>query len=148
MSEIRFYHLTRTRLEVALPELLEKTLERNWRAVVMTGSSERAEHLAELLWTYRGESFLPHGTAKDGCAENQPIWLTAADETPNGAEVLFLTEGAASNQMGAYRLICELFDGNDPSAVAAARVRWTAYKEDGHEMSYWKQSEKGWAKEA
>ena len=56
-------------LERALPLLLEKTLERGWRAVVQAGSQERLDVLDQHLWTWREDSFLPHGTAKDGHPE-------------------------------------------------------------------------------
>ena len=134
MTEIRFYHLTRKTLEQALPELLEKTLERGLRAVVMTGSAERAEALTQMLWTYDPNRFLPHGNAKDGNAGLQPIWLTAEDERPNGAEILFLTDGAASSRLGDYARVCDIFDGNDEEALASARQRWAAAKKEGHEL--------------
>jgi DNA polymerase III subunit chi len=143
MTEIRFYHLQRTALEAALPPMLEKTLERGQRAVVMAGSEERVEHLADRLWTYNDRSFLPHGSARDGHADMQPVWLTTADENPNGAQVLFLTDGTTSGQVADYELCVELFDGNDESAVQAARARWTAYKAAGHRLTYWQQSAAG-----
>ena len=148
MTDIRFYHLTRKTLEQALPELLEKTLERGWRAVVMAGSNERVEALTQHLWTYRPDSFLPHGNAKDGNTEMQPVWLTMADERPNGADVLFLTDGAQTTRADEYTRVCEIFDGNDESAVTAARARWKVYKAAGHDVSYWQQGERGWTKEA
>lgn len=149
MSELRFYHLTRTSLEQTLPGLLEKSLERGWTAVVMASSEERAEALALHLWTWKPDSFLPHGTAKDGFPERQPVYLTAADERPNDAHVLFLTDGAESGRLGDYALVCDLFDGTDPDAVAAARRRWKAAKEAGHGLTYWQQTERGgWEKKA
>jgi DNA polymerase III subunit chi len=147
MTEIRFYHLTRKTLEQALPELLEKTLERGWRAVVMAGSLERVEALTQHLWLYRADSFLPHGNAKDGEGEQQPVWLSVEDERPNGAEILFLTDGALTTRAGEYARVCEIFDGNDESAVAAARERWKTYKAEGHDLSYWQQGERGWTRE-
>ncbi len=146
MTEIRFYHLTRNALEEALPALLEKTLARGWRAVVMTDSAERVEHLARHLWTYRDHGFLPHGTAEDGFAEDQPVWITEKDENPNKANVLMLTCGAASRHVGDYDLACEIFDGGDDAAVAAARARWQQYKDQGQTLAYWQQGEKGWEK--
>ena len=143
MSEVRFYHLQRTRLDAALPRMLERTLERGERAVVMLGSEERVEALATQLWTYSDRGFLPHGTAQDGFAERQPVWLTAKDESPNGAQVLFLADGAMSERLAEYRLCVELFDGSDEQAVAAARRRWTAYKAAGHALSYYQQNEGG-----
>ncbi len=148
MTDVRFYHLTRKTLEQALPELLEKTLQRGWRAVVMTSSAERAESLAQHLWTYAPNGFLPHGTAKDGFAEDQPVWLTEKDENPNGATVLFLTDGATSARVGAFEIACEIFNGHDEEAVAASRAKWKNYKDEGHALSYWQQNEKGWTKES
>lgn len=144
MTEIRFYHLQRTSLERALPELLEKCHERSWHAVVMAGSEERAESLTQHLWTYHDRSFLPHGNARDGSAELQPIWLTAMDENPNDATVLFLVDGARSYDVSGYDLVCEVFDGNSDEAVAAARDRWADYRKDGHTLAYWRQGDTGW----
>ena len=141
--EIRFYHLQHMTLERALPQLLEKTLERGWRAVVMAGSEERVEALNGQLWTYGKDSFLPHGSQKDGNPEMQPVWLTHFDENPNAATVLFLVDGANSGRVGEYDLCCDLFDGRDEAAVEAARGRWTACKEAGHKLTYWQQSETG-----
>ena len=148
MTDVRFYHLTRTRLEAALPKMLEKTLERGQRAVVIAGSDERVESLNAQLWTTDERGFLPHGSAKDGHAEDQPVWLTARDENPNGAQVLFLTDGASSQSLAGYETCAILFDGTDETAVARARDQWRALKEAGHEVTYWKQDEQGrWAQE-
>ena len=36
---------------------------------------------------------MPHGTAKDGFAKDQPIWLTTLEDNPNSARILVLTDG-------------------------------------------------------
>ena len=147
MTEVRFYHLTRTSLEGALPPMLEKTLERGQRAVVISGSEERVEALSSHLWTYKDRGFLPHGSARDGYAEFQPVWLTARDENPNGAQVLFLTDGASSRALGSFALCALLFDGTNAPALEAARAEWRRLKDDGHDLTYWQQDEQGrWAK--
>ncbi|MGF1607873.1 MAG: DNA polymerase III subunit chi, partial [Kiloniellales bacterium] len=136
MTEVRFYHLTRTSLEAALPQMLEKTLERGQRAVVLAGSPERVEALNAWLWTYRENSFLPHGSARDGFAAEQPVWLSERDENPNQAEALFLTDGAVSGRVGDYKLCVVLFDGTSEAAVSAARAQWRGLKEAGHDCTY------------
>jgi DNA polymerase III subunit chi len=149
MTEILFYHLDRQPLERVLPELLEKCLERSWRAVVQVGSEERRDALDAHLWTYRDEAFLPHGTVKDGSAEAQPIWLTVGPENPNGATVRFLADGVDMAEPRAYERVVVLFDGNDQDAVQRARAAWKAAKSEGHEVTYWQQSERGrWEKKA
>jgi DNA polymerase-3 subunit chi len=143
MTEIAFYHLQRSALDAVLPRLLERTLAANKRAVVLAGSTERVEALAHLLWTYRPDSWLPHGTARDGFASEQPVWLSVDDENPNGATYLFLTDGAGSQHIADYERCFDLFDGNDDAAVGAARERWSALKTQGHRLTYWQQSETG-----
>jgi DNA polymerase III subunit chi len=149
MTEIRFYHLQRSSLDAALPPMLEKTHARGQRAVVLLGSAERVEALASRLWTYAAGSFLPHGTARDGRAEHQPIWITAEDENPNGAQVLFLADGARSGRVADYALCVELFDGADEAAVTAARLRWREYQAQGHKLLYFQQDDSGrWEQKA
>lgn len=118
------------------------------RVVVMTSSEERVDYLDQLLWTYDDASFLPHGSAKEGNAPRQPVWLTASDENPNKATVLFLTDGMESGKLSDYARCCDLFDGNDPVAVEAARGRWRAGKAAGHTLTYWEQTGTGWSKRA
>jgi DNA polymerase III subunit chi len=147
MTEVLFYHLEHQSLERALPALVERTLERNWRAVIQCGSEERVEALDTLLWTYREDSFLPHGTRRDGNLKQQPVFLTSADDNPNEATVRFLVDGAEFAQFGSYARIVYRFDGHDADAVERARQQWTTVKEAGCEVTYWQQSrEGGWQK--
>ncbi len=92
MTEVLFYHLQNAPLERVLPDLLERSLQRGWRAIVRAGSKERLDALNNTLWTYRDESFLPHGTLEDGPPELEPVFLTTEDDNPNGANVLFLVD--------------------------------------------------------
>ena len=149
MTEIAFYHLERARLELALPKLLEKTLVAGKRALVIVGTEERVESLANALWTYEQDSWLPHGTAKDGNAEVQPVWLATDDANPNGATFLFLADGMTTDRLGDFERCFQIFDGNDPVMVDIAREHWTAYKDAGHDLDYWQQTPSGgWAKKA
>lgn len=149
MSDIWFYHLTASPLERALPTLLSKTLEREKRAVVMTGNEDRIEALNTLLWTYDAQSWLPHGAKSDGDAEMQPVWITAEDENPNGGQFLFLTGGAISDKIADYERVIMLFDDRDTQAVEDARTRWKNWKDAGHKLSYWQQTPQGsWEKKA
>jgi len=146
--EVWFYHLERSGLEQVLPELLEKTLQRGWRALVRSPDPERIEHLDGWLWTYRDDSFLPHGPADEAGAARQPILLSTEPENANGADVLFLIDGAEAGALDGYQRCILLFDGRDEAALAAARQRWRDVKAAGHPASYWRQAERGWEKQA
>ncbi|HVY52312.1 MAG TPA: DNA polymerase III subunit chi [Devosia sp.] len=146
MSEILFYHLESQPLERALPLLLEKSLERGWRVVVETSSSERAAALDSLLWTYRDDSFLPHGVIGDPADADQPVLIALGPENPNGAHVRFFVDRAVPSTGEGYERIVFMFSGHDPDAVTEAREAWKRLR-DGNELTYWQQDGNGrWVK--
>jgi DNA polymerase-3 subunit chi len=148
-TEALFYHLGRQPLDKVLPGLLERTLERGWRAVVQAGSAERVEALDALLWSYADDSFLAHGTARDGMSERQPIFLTAGEDNPNQASVRFLVDGAVLTELTGYSRIVYIFDGRDEEAVVQARSEWKRAKAAGLSVTYWQKDENGrWEKKA
>ena len=146
--EVWFYHLERTSLDQALPELLEKTLARGWKALVRADAPERIEHLDGWLWSYRDDSFLPHGVDHEPMADRQPILLTTRMENANAAEALFLIDGADAGSLDGYARCILLFDGRDEAALAQARRQWSAFRKDGRPVAYWRQgAERGWEKQ-
>jgi DNA polymerase-3 subunit chi len=149
VTEIGFYHLQSSPLEEALPRLLEKALASGRRVAVKVLSEAEAERLAGVLWTYDPASFLPHGTARDGRAAEQPIYLGTGDEAPNGADLLCQVAGAESARIGDYARVVDMFDGADADAVAAARERWRRYQAEGHALAYYQQRPGGgWERKA
>jgi len=149
LTKVSFYHLTTAPLEQALPVLLEKSLSAGLRVVLMAGSRERVAHLDAHLWTFDPASFLPHGSGRDGTEPQQPIFLTDADENPNGADMLVLTDGVSSRHLDGFARCLNLFDGQDDMAVAQARAYWKEWNAAGHELIYYQQTERGgWIEKA
>lgn len=151
MIDLRFYHLTATPVEQALPLLLSKTLERGKRAQLRFATAERLEAINQHLWTYEERSFLPHGGPKQGQAQAQPIWLTLDEDNPNQAEYLFLLEGRAPLALSGFEMVALLFDGRDDQATTAARQHWKTLSQDEDlqaNLSYWRQTPQGgWEKQ-
>lgn len=147
-TEVRFYHLERQSLDQALPALVAKAYSMRHRIVIQAASDMEAEQINGQLWTHNPDSFIPHGTKKDGHAEKQPVWITSNDENPNDADVLILTGGGACETISTYKLCCDMFNGRDEDAVKAARSRWKAYKDAGFEITYWQQGANGWEKKS
>ena len=129
-----------------LPLLLEKSVERGWRAVVETSSRERASALDAMLWTFRDDSFLPHGISGEVTDPDQPVLITTDEANANGAQVRFFVDRAVPQTGEGYQRIVYLFSGHDPDAVGEAREAWKALR-DGNELTYWQQDENGrWVK--
>lgn len=145
MSRVDFYHLQNQSLEQVLPKLLEKAYETGKNILVKIGNDERVEFLNSHLWTYDDTSFIPHGTKKDGFADQQPIWITADEGNPNQATMLFLVDGAkaALDDIAKFERVFNIFDGNVPTALESSRGFWKELKAAEVEAFYWKQDDNG-----
>jgi DNA polymerase III subunit chi len=147
--EVLFYHLQGQRLEQALPQLLERSLQRGWKAVVRASSPERLKALDDHLWTYADESFLPHGLEDDAQAAAFPIVLTLGGERLNGADVAFAVDGADLPESEGWTRAVLIFDGGDEEALARARQQWKDVKAKGLAATYWQQTPEGrWEQKA
>ena len=146
MTETLFYHLERRSLEEILPGLVEKSLQRGWRAAIKTDTSERSDALDTLLWTYDDQSFLPHAQLGDGEAKDQPVLITVEAGNPNAAQIFFYVGGAQPAdwaELNELARVVLLFDGRDAQALAAARAAWKEARDAGHDVTYWKESPSG-----
>jgi len=146
MTETLFYHLERRSLEEVLPGLVEKSLQRGWRAAIKTDSSERSDALDTLLWTYDDQSFLPHAQTGDGDPSGQPVLISVEDGNPNSAQIVFYVGGALPSDwdsLGDLARVVLLFDGKDAGALAMARSAWKDAKAAGHDVTYWKETPSG-----
>ena len=143
MGEVHFYHLECQPLQRVLPTLLKKALERDWRVVVQAGSDERVEWLSNELWTFSDDSFLPHGTVRDGHADRQPVWITAGPDSPNGARLRIYLDGVPIVVDERLARIIYLFDARDEAALQAARGEWRRTVSLGQQPVYWREDEHG-----
>lgn len=149
MTEIRFYHLKTQTLDEALPKLVMRAYDNGGKRIVIRMTDKNAvEKMNAALWTFHPNIFLPHGSAKDGHADKQPVWLTDTEENPNGATIL-IAANTAADDLSPFDLVCEMFADHETDAVAAARARWKTYKDAGHTITYWQQTENGgWEQKA
>ena len=145
--EVWFYHLERQGLDQVLPTLLERTLQKGWKALVRAPTGDRVEYLDGWLWSYRDDSFLPHAAGAQA-GEADPVALVADEANPNRAEALFLVDGAEPGALDGYARCSVIFDGRDEAALQVARAQWRRLKYAGFSAVYWRQGQGGWEKAA
>lgn len=145
MTRYDFYHLQKAPLEQVLPKLCEKAYATGKRIKILVGNDERVEFLNSLLWTYSEESFLPHGSKKDGFASEQPIFLSSTEDNENNAELLILVDGAMPgiDVLKTYERVLNIFDGNDDISLNNSRDYWKMIKSTDGELHYWQQKDNG-----
>jgi DNA polymerase III subunit chi len=150
MGAVYFYHLTHSRVETTLAMLIERSLQAGWRVAVRAPDAARLKHLDEALWLGEDDRFLPHGMAGGPHDALQPVLLTTGAETPNAATCVISLDGAAisSDEVARLERGCILFDGNDPAALAAARVQWKSLTDAGVSAQYWSEESGRWQKKA
>ncbi|MCJ8322677.1 MAG: DNA polymerase III subunit chi [Rhizobiales bacterium] len=166
MTEVSFYHLETKPLDLVLPELIEKCYERDWKTYIQCADKVMAQHIDKLLWSFKPDSFVPHGLDeapqaqrknfdKQQYAAQQPILIGTQAHNPNGASVRFLLAGCdiVADDISNYQRIIVMFDGTDESAVNAARDQWKTYKSLPANaisaITYWQQDMAGkWQKKA
>lgn len=149
MAEILFYHLTESRLEDALPGLVQRSLDRDWRVGIQFTSAQRRDAIDNVLWIWSDDSFTAHGSDNDKWPEEQPVYLALSAENPNTAHVRFCVEGAICEDPSTYQRLVIMFDGLDNQQVSVAREQWKTLKTGGHTMTYWQQTpDKRWERKA
>ena len=149
MTDVLFYHLTESKLEDSLPPLIDKSVERGWQVAVQMREPARRDLLDAHLWTYREDSFLPHGTDEGEMADQQPVLLTVSSDNANNASVRFFIDGAEAIDVGSYQRVVLMFDGYDQEQLESARAQWKRLKGEGHSLTYWQQTQDGrWEKKA
>lgn len=149
MAEILFYHLTETKLEDSLPQLLEKTLQKGLRASVHCGSQERMQALDSHLWTYRDDSFLAHGVYSSDHAEEQCVLLTTGPDAENQAEIKFVVDMGPEPDYSSSERVVFMFDGHDEAQLEQARARWKSFSKNGLQKTYWQQTpDRRWEKKS
>ena len=148
--QVSFYQITQGTIEQTLFKLLSKIYSLGKRVVVVADSEERVEHLNTSLWTQGHGSFLPHGSARDGSAADQPIWLTSFYENPNQASVLvslystFSAERIEENNKKGIERGLVLFAPSDIAQYQAAQHAWRHAQEQNWNTTLWLQTPTGW----
>ncbi|MEL6686250.1 MAG: DNA polymerase III subunit chi [Pseudomonadota bacterium] len=147
--EYWFYHLEASTLKGVLPDLLGKTLQKGWRALVRFPDGTDLADWDDFLWTYQDTSFLPHGREDQGRADMQPVLLANSAQSAEGFDAVFLIDGAKLDDVTAAERVMVMIDGRSEDAVQCERARWKQLKDAGATMSYWQQDPQGgWEKKA
>lgn len=150
MSEVYFYHMTRTPLEATLPVLLRKSVQAGWKVLVRGQDMAQLKWLDEKLWLGDEAGFLAHGQAGGAHDAEQPVLLTTQMENDHGATALISVDGAQveAAEVGDLKRASILFDGNNPDAVAFARSQWKTLTDAGLKAQYWSQESGVWEMKA
>ena len=133
-------------VEKTLISLLTKIVQEGQRAVVWL-PTDRIEDINQLLWTEPANSFLPHGSDKDGHLDKQPIALTSRNINPNEAQCLVLVQADTLPLEESFERILYVFPVQSTGAQTKAQQLKSEAEQKGHTTFLWTQESAGkWKK--
>ncbi len=110
--------------------LAEKAWYKQHRVFIHTASAEATRSLDELLWTFRQDSFVPHGIYPDNV--DPGVSILVGDGTPPSSEsdvLINLSDGVPSFHAKFTRIVEVVGFGDDQRR--RGRERFRAYRDHG-----------------
>ena len=131
MPEVSFYLLpseSETKRYLFLCKLVEKAYREHHRVYILAASTEQAQQLDDLLWTFRAGSFIPHQlyTTSLPAAEN-PIVIGCLNAPDGWRQILINLAENIPESPGDYTRIIEILD-NSESCKQTGRNRYRRYQ--------------------
>jgi DNA polymerase III subunit chi len=128
--------MTHAPLERALPAIAERVVATGERLVVVAEDDAQLEQLDEMLWTYRAESFLPHGRTGD-----QPVLLALPENANAVYGNIAFADGIWRDSALNFSRAFYFFDSDTREG---ARAAWRGLAGQTQvERHYWKQDDAG-----
>jgi DNA polymerase-3 subunit chi len=113
--------------------LTDKIFREGHRVYLYTESEQDARHLDRLLWTFRDQSFVPHGLAGQTDPELTRI-LIGWNAPPEGEEdVLINLSPEVPGFFSRFSRVAEPVD-NEPAVRQAGRQRFRFYRARGYPL--------------
>ncbi len=146
MTEILIYQASNYSLEEILQKLLTKTLQSKQKVTVRLNDFDYLNLVDNFLWSFSGDSFLPHNIMGDANLSLSPVYLTTGEEVPNAANILILINSTklSLSTFNRFNRSCLLFsEGNEQCAIEHKKL-WELAISDGIPSKFWVQSKTGW----
>ena len=145
MSEVYFYHLTHTRLEVALPKILERALSAEWSVELRIGMERDEETISDAIWKGPDESFLPNCLEDSDKLQDHPIVLSKSSLSEVRDCLIIIDQvNLKENEVKKFKRVCLLFDAKNEVELTNARKTWKSLSNAGVNTVYWAEDQGTW----
>ena len=145
MSEVFFYHLTHTRLEIALPKILERALSAEWSVELRIGIERDEETISDAIWKGPDESFLPNCLEDSDKLQDHPIVLSKSSLSEVRDCLIVMDQvNLKENEVKKFKRVCLLFDAKNEVELTNARKTWKSLSNAGVNTVYWAEDQGTW----
>ena len=115
--------------------LVERIHGAGHRILIQVTDRDEARHLDRLLWTFKQQSFLPHGLANDADREFTPVLIGHDNDPGQENQVLINLAPEVPTFFGSFERLCELID-RDSQVREAGRKRYVYYRDRGYPLHH------------
>lgn len=135
-TQVDFYILPDIDLSARLPfacKLLDIAWQRQHRVYVYCDSSQMTHHMDELLWTFKEDSFIPHGLLSEPLTPPPPIQIGCEPPPTHQRDILLnLTQQLPAFYANFARVIEMIV--NQDEIKTKGRELFRTYREQGCAM--------------
>ena len=103
------------------------------RVLIHTRSTEDAKHMDRLLWTFRDQSFVPHGLIENTNPELNPVLISSTGDAGAEHDVLVNLADEVPNFFSRFERVAECVD-SDESVRLGGRERFRFYRDRGYPL--------------
>jgi len=147
MTQIDFYILAENshrNLNQMICRLCEKAIEQDMNVLLYARSTQQAQELDDLLWTFKSDSFIAHqnlhNPVKASIDYNFPVLISSAEQPTAQAapeqyhQLLINLTSESPPFYQQFKRLAELV-GKDLNDKEVARKRYRFYRQQGHQLN-------------
>ena len=135
MTRIDFYVVTDAGPDVRLTvaaRLADKALARGHRLFIHAVDEAQAARLDQLLWSFRGASFIPHALCTH--QEDEPVVIGWGQDPGEHNDVLINLATQAPAYFSRFNRVAEVVT-QDAEHLEAMRAAWRFYRDRGYPLA-------------
>jgi len=136
MTQVDFYVIPGADLQQRVQfacRLTDKAYRLGHRVYIHTDSAQQTRMLDDLLWTFKQNSFIPHGVYQDQGDAQLPVQIGHDSEPDASHQVLINLAPAVPLFFSRFERVAELVN-NDDNVRRQSRQRYSFYKERGYPL--------------
>ncbi len=137
MTEVLFVEVTQNRMEIRACEIAEDNYAQGNRVQIIAVDEGQAARLDDLLWTFKPDSFIPHGIRSASANEpGESLVITTEQERGEGMDSLLMMDYCEAELVGQFSLAVHMVVVDNRERLEASRRYWTQLKEAGFSLRH------------
>ena len=113
--------------------IAEKAWQQGHRVLIHTQSGDDANHMDRLLWTFRDQSFVPHGLLETADRALNPVLIGSGDDAGDEPDVLVNLTEQVPQFFSRFERVAECLD-SEKSVRRGGRARFRFYRDHGYPL--------------